>query len=69
MSRREYQRRFASDALADFPMLNELATAGHLQLDREQLVLTESGVEHSDAIGPWLNSSKVKQLEASYPWR
>ncbi len=61
-----YRRRFDSEILADFPAFQEL-------LDRELIVsrdglfvLTETGLERSDVIGPWLYSQQVQALMEGY---
>ncbi len=69
LNRTAYADQFDADVLADFPMLRQLQDHDYLEIDDDRARLTESGIEYSDAIGPWLASSKVKQLEASYQWR
>lgn len=54
-----YAHRFGKAAFEDLPALQELEDAGLAQLDAAKLVLTPEGLELSDAIGPWLFSSKV----------
>lgn len=62
MHRRDYFDRFGSDALDDFPMLEELLQKGMIEIDRDRMQLTELGLEWSDWIGPWLNSARVNEL-------
>jgi len=61
-----YTQRFGTHALADLPCLAELGALGYATVDPAQLVLTDLGMERSDAIGPWLYSAEASQLmEAS----
>ena len=60
LHRMAYHTRFASDALADLPQLDALVEHGLATLTNEQLLLTESGMERSDAIGPWLYSARAQ---------
>lgn len=56
----EYRARFGADLLADYPQL-QLLLDGGLALHRDQrLILTDQGMERSDAIGPWLISPQVR---------
>ena len=64
-----YQRRFASDAFTDLPQLHELQRTGMVNCEHNMLRLSESGVEYSDAIGPWLYSEQVRQLIGGYVLR
>ncbi|WP_019501549.1 STM4012 family radical SAM protein [Pseudanabaena sp. PCC 6802] len=76
-----YQQRFGSHILSDLPELSELeslnlavanATPPESYESRERpwqrLQLTAMGMEHSDTIGPWLYSNKVKHLMETYTW-
>ncbi len=63
-----YRRRFGSEPAEDFPELNALIDFGLAQ-SGERWRLTESGLERSDAIGPWLYSVRVRQLMEEYAWR
>ncbi len=69
MTGSDYVARFGTEPVEDFPMLLELVENGLMRITDERLVPTESGIEYSDAIGPWLNSATVRKLEASYQWR
>lgn len=69
MSVDAYTTRFGTDPVDDFPMLLDLETNGLMGTTDGRLVLTEAGIEYSDAIGPWLKSAAVQQREASYQWR
>jgi len=64
-----YRRRFGSEALRDLPQLAELRPQGLAALDGEQLTLTPLGLERSDALGPWLTSSRVHTLTEAYELR
>ncbi len=65
----EYQQRFGSDLFDDLPQLLELEPAGLARHEEGRLVLTEAGLERSDAIGPWLYSSQVRERMEAYSWR
>lgn len=57
-----YCDRFGSDALTDFPELQQLIDWNLAYPQTNLLVLTELGIERSDAIGPWLFSHRVHSL-------
>ncbi|MDI1463858.1 STM4012 family radical SAM protein [Catellatospora sp. KI3] len=61
-----YTKRFGTDADRDFPALPELAARGWLDADAGVLRLTDDGLAHSDAIGPWLVSGPVRELMAGH---
>jgi oxygen-independent coproporphyrinogen III oxidase len=61
-----YGDRFNSNPLTDFPELQQLIDWKLAHLQTNLLTLTESGVERSDAIGPWLFSENVHQSMQSY---
>jgi oxygen-independent coproporphyrinogen-3 oxidase len=63
-----YRDRFGTDALADLAQLDELEPRGLAELRGDRLVLTEAGVERSDAIGPWLYSPAVQARMEGYEW-
>jgi oxygen-independent coproporphyrinogen III oxidase len=56
-----FRRAFDADPLVDFPQLDELLRDGYAQISGSIMRLTEAGLEHSDAIGPWLYAPQVKQ--------
>jgi oxygen-independent coproporphyrinogen III oxidase len=56
-----YRARFGSEVLDDLPQLAELTSRGLAEKRGRQLILTERGVERSDAIGPWLCSERVRE--------
>jgi oxygen-independent coproporphyrinogen-3 oxidase len=64
-----YRRRFGGDAFEDLPQLAELESQGLAYCDSGRLLLTEAGVERSDAIGPWLYSPAVRARMEAYEWR
>lgn len=66
LKRSHYQQRFASDVLADFPALRELMQYEWAEVNHEEIRLTPRGLEHSDAIGPWLYSEPVRALMQTY---
>jgi oxygen-independent coproporphyrinogen III oxidase len=64
-----YRRRFGTEAAADLPELDELVRHGLATRRDDRLLLTETGLEMSDAIGPQLYSARVRALMASYKLR
>jgi coproporphyrinogen III oxidase-like Fe-S oxidoreductase len=64
-----YTARFASRVVDDFSQLELLADRGWLTADADRLVLTDAGLAHSDAIGPWLVSEPVRAAMTSLPAR
>jgi oxygen-independent coproporphyrinogen-3 oxidase len=63
-----YRRRFSTDALDDLPRLTELELRGLSRAEEGKLILTDAGLERSDAIGPWLYSPAVRALMEAYEW-
>ncbi|MBW4694059.1 MAG: STM4012 family radical SAM protein [Lyngbya sp. HA4199-MV5] len=61
-----YRDRFHSNLLADFPKLQQLLDWHLASLQADLLLLTEAGIERSDAIGPWLFSYQVHSLMTQY---
>ncbi|MEU8003771.1 STM4012 family radical SAM protein [Catellatospora sp. NPDC049111] len=59
-----YAHRFGSKADDDFPHLAELVERGWAIGDGDRLVLTDEGLAHGDAIGPWLVSGPVRAAMA-----
>ncbi|MEU7822848.1 radical SAM protein [Catellatospora sp. NPDC049133] len=59
-----YADRFGSKADDDFPHLVELIGRGWAVGDGDRLVLTDEGLAHGDAIGPWLVSGPVRAAMA-----
>jgi oxygen-independent coproporphyrinogen-3 oxidase len=64
-----YERRFHTAVLDDLPMLRDLEGLGLAVRIRDGLFLTPSGIERSDAIGPWLYSEEVRRVMEGYEWR
>jgi coproporphyrinogen III oxidase-like Fe-S oxidoreductase len=62
-----YTARFGTRHADDFPQLTELVDRGWLNESRT--VLTTPGLDHSDAIGPWLVSGEVREAMGSYVLR
>jgi oxygen-independent coproporphyrinogen III oxidase len=62
----DYQHRFGSSVLADFPELLKLIDWGLVQHQGQVMQLTTLGLERSDAIGPWLFSESVQKLIQTY---
>jgi oxygen-independent coproporphyrinogen-3 oxidase len=59
----DYRERFGSAPLEDLPELRELPEHDDLALLEDgRLRLTESGLERSDTLGPWLYSEPVRRL-------
>ncbi|WP_339243192.1 STM4012 family radical SAM protein [Paenibacillus sp. FSL R5-0517] len=61
----DYQQRFGTDVMADYPWLSELFTEdmGRVELEEGERVLrlTEEGLGYSDAIGDWLISAEIRE--------
>jgi oxygen-independent coproporphyrinogen-3 oxidase len=64
-----YRTRFGSEPSRDLPELDALAPLGLAEHAPERLRLTAAGLERSDAIGPWLSSSRARGLMESYALR
>jgi oxygen-independent coproporphyrinogen-3 oxidase len=69
LDRDAYTQRFGADPLAHFPELATLESRGLAQRDGARIVLTPSGIERSDAIGPWLHSGRTDELMEQYELR
>jgi oxygen-independent coproporphyrinogen-3 oxidase len=69
LQREHYTRRFQCDVFDDFPQLFGLIEHGLAQVDGQRVQLTSSGLERSDAIGPWLYSATVRRRTEEYAWR
>jgi oxygen-independent coproporphyrinogen-3 oxidase len=61
-----YHDRFRSEALSDFPELGELIEVELMECTRDRVTPTDTGLERSDAIGPWLFSPHVRRLMGEY---
>jgi oxygen-independent coproporphyrinogen III oxidase len=62
----QYASRFGTSPFDDLAELRELAELGLLAFDDGRWVPTPLGLEWSDAMGPYLFSSRVRQLMAEY---
>lgn len=62
LDRVEYGVRFGADPLDDLPQLGELVELEYAITSPKSLRLTATGLERSDAIGPWLYSDRVRRL-------
>lgn len=61
-----YHAYFGTHATDDLPLLIDLIQRGWATNDGAVLRLTETGMEWSDTIGPWLYSGAVNQLMQAY---
>lgn len=64
-----YSLRFGAEAMDHHPALADLERLDLASRGPNGLVLTESGLERSDSIGPWLYSPDVRARMADYAWR
>jgi oxygen-independent coproporphyrinogen-3 oxidase len=64
-----YAVRFETQAADDLSELSELEPRGLAEQSSGVLRLTETGLERSDAIGPWLYSTQVRARMEDYSWR
>ena len=64
-----YRSKFKREAAADFPELQQLVNAGLAVARPEGWFLTSTGVERSDAVGPWLQSATVTSMMKEYEVR
>lgn len=64
-----YRTRFRASALDDFPELARLVPVGLAREQDGRLLLTASGVERSDLVGPWLYSTEVDGLMKAWEAR
>jgi oxygen-independent coproporphyrinogen-3 oxidase len=69
LDRRHFQSTFGSDVLDDLPVVTELMDAALATSDASHVTLTARGLELSDAVGPWLWSTAVRQRMQEYEWR
>lgn len=69
LSLSDYHQNFHTDALTDFPQLNDLLTLELATKTDDGLLLNPAGVEVSDTLGVWLYSPQVKALMEDYQWR
>jgi oxygen-independent coproporphyrinogen-3 oxidase len=64
-----YRERFGSEVFDDLSQLRQLDDLGWAFREGEYFRLTSEGLEHSDAIGPWLYSPRVRELMKSFELR
>jgi coproporphyrinogen III oxidase-like Fe-S oxidoreductase len=64
-----YQDRFGTSLVDDYPQLSLLRSRGWLGQSDAHLALTDDGLAHSDAIGPWLISEPVRSAMQAYALR
>ncbi|MBW8683171.1 STM4012 family radical SAM protein [Chitinophaga rhizophila] len=57
-----YQQLYGSHPLEDFPQLQLLTDNGMAVTEGTLFRLTTSGIDYSDAIGPWLYSNPIREL-------
>jgi oxygen-independent coproporphyrinogen III oxidase len=69
LSLSDYYQNFHTDALTDFPQLNDLLTLELAEKTDDGLLLNPAGVEVSDTLGVWLYSPQVTTLMEDYQWR
>ncbi|HXU04636.1 MAG TPA: STM4012 family radical SAM protein [Polyangia bacterium] len=62
LDRRRYADRFGDDPLVHLPALDALEPEGLASWQGPSLRLTARGFERADAIGPWLQSPRVRDL-------
>jgi oxygen-independent coproporphyrinogen-3 oxidase len=61
-----YRKNFETEAMTDFPELQDLVTQNLATLSPQNLSLNDSGFERSDTIGPWLFSTSVVSKMETY---
>lgn len=61
-----YRLRFGTDAGSDFPQIEELFSWNLAVVENDILRLTQTGLERSDTIGPWLYSFEMQVRMDSY---
>ncbi len=65
----EYEKRFGTSAIEEFPLLAELESLELAERRGGYLQLTPAGIERSDVIGPALDSPAVRVLMEEYECR
>jgi coproporphyrinogen III oxidase-like Fe-S oxidoreductase len=66
VDRAAWRARFGGDVAAHVPPLVHLRQRGWLTEDDATIKLTEQGLAHSDAVGPWLVSDAVHRAMGEY---
>lgn len=69
LSLSDYRRQFGSDLLDDLQQIQELVDHDLATFSLDRVCLTATGLELSDAIGPWLYSARVQSLMTECPIR
>ena len=64
-----FRQQFGIDATEQFPELGFLVDLGLAEGGERTLTLTRTGLERSDAIGPFLVSSQIERRMESFEWR
>jgi len=65
----EFKRMHGSAAEDDFPELRELRKSGLAQDAPGRAILSQAGLERSDAIGPWLYSQAMGRRMEEFAWK
>jgi len=65
----DYRRRFGTRIEEDLPQLGGLVPHGLAEQHGGRLRLTETGMERSDALGPWLYSKRAKRMMEAFELR
>jgi len=68
ISLHDYELRFGSCAMEDFPQLLALLERNLAVRVGDLIRLSEDGLAWSDTIGPWLYSAEVEKRMEAYPW-
>lgn len=66
LERSAYRDRFGREPAEEMPELGALVESGLASAGASRLRLTDAGLELSDAIGPWLYSTRVRELMRTY---
>ncbi len=68
VDRCRYRSCFGNDVTEEFSEIAELQRHGLVKMDSGRVRLTETGLENSDAIGPWLYSDGVRRKMEAFSW-
>ena len=69
LARAEWTQRFGDEVLDAFPALDGLIDLDWLTVDADRIALTDEGLAHADAVGPWLVSDAVRARMGEYTLR
>ena len=69
VDRTAWRARFGADVTEHVPALAQLRERGWLVEDDATVRLTDDGLAHSDAVGPWLVSDEVRRAMGEYELR